>query len=410
MATFTADLFEESFSEEQHGSFLRCLTAIDKDTRWESVELRKTQFAPLKSVTQRQITGGKAVYVDTTLSPLPFVACLPDGRILAVRPYLWKNVKEHHGDNSMAVTRFVNSGRLNRALEHINFGVDSIPEKKRVLMCVRGNKISGWFSEFNASWGQRRQIECLESSLAAEFMHLSFFKAKVTHLYTYAEYKLDDSVFSKAFGSDSVLSHYREAWENSGLPLETIETGIPVLSFITGESGLTCITVRPMIYCKDGTSIPLGGELSVKHRGKDEAVWGKFETYTGQVASLYRNGLDAAEKLCNKRIMHPYYAFTHAAKAFLPTLPIKALRDAASSTELLYPRDDPSATCSAMQIVQLLSNLCNETKSTPIKKFNNIELIAQLYNANWGAMDITSAAHWVTKDVAEPDADDWTEL
>lgn len=391
MSKFMQENYNAVFTA--HEGFLTEVEAMDAETRWSQQLLSKVKYFPAASFAPTDIIGGADVLADTIGTEIPIVAALPDGSKMAMRPYLWKNVKDLAGDNSKAVSRYITMGKIDRACAHLNFGIDSIPERKNVLMMVRGQKISGWFGEFNASWGQKKQVDTLETELSRSFHRMAFEKGEMNHLFTAAKYKLD---LNMGEFSGTMVKTYEEAWHEAGMDGD-FSDAIPYLQFITGESGLTAISIRP--YLDLGWSeLPLGGTLTTTHRGGDEVVWDKFASSLASVGALYTKSLDDMAKLCKYRVSHPYNCLSRVLKNFLPCLPVPACRDDLSDFECYYPRKGAGSekTCSAMEIVSHVVSLCNANNlDNPRNRFRNMELIAQLYKANWNAFDTTSAAHWI---------------
>lgn len=391
MSKFMKEAYNAHFTS--HEEFLAEVEEMDSDTRWSQQLLGKVKYAPAESASPAEVIGGEPVLLDTVRTDIPIIALLPDGSKMAMRPYLWKNVKDLSGDNSKAVSRYITMGKIDRACAHLNFGLDSIPASKVALMMVRGQKISGWFGEFNASWGQKKQVDTLETELAKSFERMMFESGEMNHLFTAAKYKLDMDM--KTFAGTMVKT-YEEAWHEAGMDGD-LSNAVPHLQFITGESGLTAISIRP--YLDLGWSqIPLGGTLSTTHRGGDEVVWDKFASSLASVGALYTKSLDDMAKLCKYRVSHPYNCLSRVMKNFLPCLPMSACRDDLSDFECYYPRKGAGSekTCSAMEIVSHVVSLCNANNiDNPRNRFRNMELIAQLYKANWNAFDTATAAHWI---------------
>ena len=92
MLTFPETIMKDSFSQlfDDHDELHKFLADLDKDTRWESIPAKTVSFVPLDSLTPEQLLmGGEACYHDTRISGLPVAVKLDDGRILAIRPYLF---------------------------------------------------------------------------------------------------------------------------------------------------------------------------------------------------------------------------------------------------------------------------------------------------------------------------------
>lgn len=393
MSTFSDSILRDSFSAffEDHAEFHQFLSNFDKDTRWESIQASSVSFIPLDSISPGQLLmGGEEGYHDTRISGLPVAVKLDDGRILAIRPYLFKNMKQHHRDNAAVLTDMLNIGNISAMCAHLNMSKPFL--KKSILMMTRGQKISGWFSEFNGNWGESAQFTFVENSMRDAFPEFRFEKGEVSHLYSTAQYVLGTSLRDRAFDSvigEKVLSPYLDAWEAAGGDRAVLEKAVPQCWFTTGESGLTSITLSPVLRLPDGQRFFLGGSLSVNHRGDDSKVWDKFMTFPDQIAVLYQKGIKALSSLCSRRIDHPYSCTTHALMKFRSSIPTDYLKDVCSTMELFYPPEDKTMTCMAIDVYNAINEMVARAgaKQSPLKRLQNTELVARLMVANWDEFD-----------------------
>lgn len=388
------DGFLATFDEESHSDMLSYLREVEKDTRWEPIEAKNTFFVPLSEVPESELAAGAGEgYQDALSSPLPICAVLPDGRKYLLRPYLLKNIKQHHRDNAVVLSDMLNRGDIRAFCDHISLGRPFL--KKQILMMTRGEKVSGWFSEFNGNWSQLAQVSFFEEKMKESFPALRFLRAEVSHYYTAVNYQLDETMSSRELHAHiglkpGVMDAYLDAWVSAGLPAELLRDAVPVCQFVTGESGLTSIEVRPTIRLSDGTVIPLGGILSVNHRGADESVWGKFETFPGKVAILYQKGLAGLESLCERKIFNPYCATTHVLNLFRASIPAEALRSCAANAEIFWPRDIEDITCCAIDIFNIVNEMVTEAnkKLSPVRRLRNMEMVGRLCHSSWGDFDV----------------------
>lgn len=393
MSAFSETIMKDSFSQlfEDHDEFLQFLADFDKDTRWESIPAKNVSFIPLDAITpDKLLMGGEACYHDTQISGLPVAVQLDDGRILAIRPYLFKNMKQHHRDNAAILTDMLNAGNTSAMCSHLNMSKPFL--KKNILMMTRGQKISGWFSEFNGNWGESAQFAFVENAMRDAFPEFRFVRGEVSHLYTTGRYilgsSLRDSTFSSLIG-DKVMGPYLDAWEAAGGERGVLENAVPQCWFSTGESGLTAITLSPVLKLPDGQFFFLGGSLSVNHRGDDSKVWDRFKAFPEQVAVLYQKGLKALNALCSQRIEHPYSCTTHALLAFRSSVPTAYLKDLCGTMEMFYPPEDKGMSCMAIDVYNAINEMVARAavKQSPLKRLQNMELVARLMVANWGEFD-----------------------
>jgi len=416
MLTFPETIMKDSFSQlfDDHDELHKFLADLDKDTRWESIPAKTVSFVPLDSLTPEQLLmGGEACYHDTRISGLPVAVKLDDGRILAIRPYLFKNMKQHHRDNAAILTDMLNCGNVSAMCDHLNMSKPFL--KKNILMMTRGQKISGWFSEFNANWGQSAQFKFVEASMHDAFPEFQFGTGEVSHLYSTARYTLGtslrDGTFSSCIG-DKVLGPYLDAWEAAGGDRAALEKAVPQCWFTTGESGLTSITLSPVLKMSDGQLFFLGGSLSVNHRGDDSKVWDKFTAFPDQIAVLYQRGMKALSSLCSRRISNPYACTTHILLKFRSSVPTDYLKDVASTMEMFYPPEDKEMTCMAIDVYNAINEMVARAgvKQSPLKRLQNMELVARLMVANWDDYDKAVPAKVFGKSTGDDSEVDWLSM
>lgn len=402
------DSYFALYAKEDHAKLIEDLQEFQADTHWEAIEAKNTRFVPLSSVEETELAvGAGEAYKDSMGSELPIAAVLPDGRKYLMRPYLLKNIKQHHRDNALVLSDMLHQGKIDAFCEHVSMGRHFL--KKSILMMVRGEKISGWFSDFNASWSQLAQIEFFEEKMRSAFPNMKFESAEVSHYCTTVNYTLDDSMDSRALHDSlglkpGVMDAYIDAWVSAGLPAEVLRSAVPICQFVTGESGLTSIEVRPYIRLNNKWGcIPLGNKLSVNHRGSDEHVWEKFETFPGQVAILYQKGLAGIERLCYQTMRHPYCAITHVLAQFRASVPMKRLQTCAANAEIFWPREDEEAVCKAIDIFNCVNESVSAANAelSPIRRLRNAETIGRLCHMDWREFDVAT----VNKSFAKSDAD-----
>lgn len=408
------DYFSAHF--ENHKEFRAFLGEFDKDTRWEPVQATDVEFIPMNELSPADLSmGGVDAFNDTMDSGLPIAVALPDKRKLAVRTYLFKNIKQHHRDGGAILSDMLTAGAYSAFCQHLNLSKPFL-HKKKILMMTRGEKISGWFSEFNANRSQTQQFDFFEGNMRAGFPELAFEEADVTHFFTSAVYRIGETMTSKEFGAGigaSVLGPYLDAWEAASLNAEVLMAAVPKCRFITGESGLTSIVLSPMVELPTGEVFYLGGSLSVNHRGEDKAVWDKFETFPSQVAVMYQKGLKGLANLCTRRVYHPYSCMTHLLNKFKASIPMEHIKAVAEDVEMFYPPMDDSMTCFA---IDLYNNYLNpmvaavSAKQNPLKSIQNIELVARIVTANWDEFDVPTPVKFSGKTKVVSDEVDWLAL
>lgn len=416
----TKDWVAYVFDKHQHEEFLSALEDIQKDTIVEPIKAKEVSFVPLSEVPEGELVeavredSATAKVVDRPFeSRLPIAVHMDDGRYYCVRPYLWKNLKQHHKDNAAILGEMVHREKWGDICAHLNMSKPYL--SKSILMMLRGGKISGWFSEFNFNQSQWTQVKFVEETLGEKFPDMVFEAGGISHLFTTATYQLGNSIaesYSRLGMDESILNAYLEAWVASGGAVEDLETAVPYIRFLTGESGLTSITLTPYLKLRDGRCFYLGGSLSVNHRGEDKAVWGKFEEFPDQVAVLYQNGLSGLKKLCDRFIPYPWACLTHVLKGFRATIPVKEMKDCLDDFEMWYDPDDEEQTCRAIDVYNAVASLVNElgAKNGPMRQIQNQELVARLLVANWDEYDKKTPAKLFGKREDTAKEFDWLSL
>lgn len=398
MSTISETIIRDGFFVEfnDREEFMSFIGDFDKDTRWESIPASSVTYIPLSSITPGELTaGGNVGYSDSEISGLPIAVKLDDGRIFGIRPYLYKNIKQHHRDNAAVLSDMLTAGNVAAFCDHLNASKPFL--KKNIMMLTRGAKISGWFSEFNANWSQSAQFSFVENAMRANFPQWSFMRGEVSHLYTSGTYALEKSISSPGFTSmigEKVMGPYLDAWESAGGRREDLLNAVPQCKFMTGESGLTSIVLTPIVRMPDGMTFFLGSSLSVNHRGDDEKVWKKFETFPEQIAVLYQKGMKALAKLCSRGVAHPYNCMTHCLMPFRSSIPAEYLKDLCSTMEMFYPQEDNSIICMAIEIYNSINEMVHRAGATqaPLKRLQNMELLARLMVSNWDDFDKATPA------------------
>ena len=268
------DDYVATFDNQGHDEFMEALKEWGKETRFVEVPAKDIYFSPLSSLDPDDVLGGQEVYDDSQrVDALPIVANLPTGEKVALRPYIYKDVKQHHRDNAAVLGDMLRAGSYESWCEHINLGRGFL--KKTLLVMVRGCKASGWSSEFNCNRSELEQVNFIEESLSQRFPNVKFLSGEISHYFTMVKFKLDDSIqtFNTAAAlAPNVVSAYEDAWVSGGGDLDELRAAVPIATFITGESGLTAITLGVGLLFPNETFVPLGKSLSVTHRGSDEKV------------------------------------------------------------------------------------------------------------------------------------------
>lgn len=406
------DLWEENFSENQHDEFLQLLEHFRTTDRWETYPAAQVTFAPLSSVAASDLMiGGKEQYGDSMDNGFPIAVSLPDG-LSTIRPYLYKAVKQHHRDTAPVLSDMLKVGAYKDLCDHLNSGRTYL--KKDILALFRGGKISGWFSEFNASWDELSQFTFVEKAMAEEFPDFQFVRAEVSHYFTIGNYQLGESIESSAFTTKvgCVIEPYIKVWEDAGGDGDALRRAIPICSFMTGESGLSSIVLSPALLFPGGNKVSLGASLAVNHRGEDKAVWGKFESFPEQIAVLFRKGMNGIERLCTRPIAYPYNCMTHAAKLFYPTLRMQCIRTNLEAAELFLNDQARDTPVYALEIFNLLTDMVNGASKDlgPMKQVQSTEILARLLWANWDEFDKAQPANFSGKMGASGRDIDWLSL
>lgn len=390
------DDFVVNFKENEHENFLDMVKEWGKETRFVEVSAKDISFAPLSTLQPDEILGGQEVYDDSSRADgLPVAALLPSGETVCLRPYIYKDVKQHHRDNAAILGDMVRANAYDSWCEHINLGRKFL--KKTLLIMLRGCKASGWSSEFNCNRSELEQVTFVEEALKERFPNVKFSSGEISHYFTMAKYVLDCdfSSFNAATSMEPhVVSAYEDAWESGGGDVKELRKAVPIATFITGESGLTAITLGIGLLFPDKTFVPLGKSLSVTHRGSDEKVWGRFELMPDNIAVLYQKGLTGLAELSERMIRHPYSCATHVAKLFQGICSADALEEFLEDFEVIYPPEDTNVTCQAIHIFNELNDILQRKagEQSAIKRLRNTEVLAQLVTANWDNFDVAIPA------------------
>lgn len=417
----TKDWVAYSYDASQHEQFLSGLEDVQKDTTVEPVKTNEVLFMPLSKVPEGELAEEARMDSEAPkVTELPFEGRLPiavhldDGRYYCIRPYLWKNIKQHHKDNAAILSDMVHREHWEEACAHLNMSKPYLT--KSVLMMVRGGKISGWFSEFNFNKSQLMQVQFVEECLCERFPDMVFDSGDISHLFTTANYQLGGSMsetYHRLGMDDSVVAAYAEAWVKAGGSVEELETAVPYARFLTGESGLTSITLAPYLKLKDGRTFYLGGSLSVNHRGEDKMVWGKFEEFPDKIAVLYQRGFSGLKELCDRVILYPASCLTHVLNKFRATVPVKEMKDCIEDFEMFYNPENPELTCRAIDVYNAVNELLDElgSKNGPMRQVQNTELIARLLVDNWDDYDKkTPAKLFGKREDTSPKEIDWLSI
>lgn len=385
------DDYVATFDNQGHDEFMEALKEWGKETRFVEVPAKDIYFSPLSSLDPDDVLGGQEVYDDSQrVDALPIVANLPTGEKVALRPYIYKDVKQHHRDNAAVLGDMLRAGSYESWCEHINLGRGFL--KKTLLVMVRGCKASGWSSEFNCNRSELEQVNFIEESLSQRFPNVKFLSGEISHYFTMVKFKLDDSIqtFNTAAAlAPNVVSAYEGAWVSGGGDLDELRAAVPIATFITGESGLTAITLGVGLLFPNETFVPLGKSLSVTHRGSDEKVWGRFEVMPDNIAVLYQKGLTGISDLAKRLIRHPYSCATHVAQLFQGICSADALEEFLEDFEIIYPPEDTSLTCQAIHIFNGVNDMLRQEgpKQSAIKRLRCTEVLAQLVTMNWNDLD-----------------------
>lgn len=389
-----ADYFKDSyyFNTNDHAEFLKELQEFDRSRNFEAVPLKEVSFVPASSITAAELDiGGEDEYRDTLGSELPLCARIDTDagpRYICVRPYLYKFIKQHHGDQAAVLATMVRQRKFEDVCAHLNMGRKYLT--KNALALTRNGKISGWFTEFNYNWSVSDQLEFLEDKMHAAFPDFAFEWGENSQYGIRTRYLLDSHIQSGI--PSTVMSAYLDAWANAGMNnVADLSQAIPKLEFTTGESGLFAISVAPRLAVPGLSTIPLGTPMKVNHRGKDDAVWGVFEDFPNKVASLYQDGLKSMADLCNTPVSHPYHCMTHLLCEFRSTVPIKEMDDTlAYLTMEGYDPQETNGPVSAMYLyskcVELVDRAIKSIPS-PTRRLTCTETLGRILVANWKIYD-----------------------
>lgn len=398
MKNIYKDSWAEHFESDEHADFKDSLTEFSNAAKWTSINAADVTFVPLSAVYEHELAEGDAdTLADSKIGEMPVAVHMDEAvKTFLMRGYLFKNVKQQFRDDAAILSDMLTAGNTEDFCDHLNMSKKYL-KKKKIQMLVRGEKISGWFSDFNHNWSQIEQLEFLEKELTARFPNMSFVSGEINHTFTEARYALDESIRAKSISGEEegVVDAYLSAWERSGGDRASMENAVPVLRFNTGESGLFSIVCSPLLKlapCKEypkGTTLFLGTALSVNHRGSDKAVWEKFAKFPDNIATLYTKGMKGLAAMCKTRISHPYCAVTHALKLFTSSVPLKVLKEICGDTEIIFGGPDDTEPCFAIDLYKNVSSKIQSSfgSSTPLKQFQNQELLARLCNANWEEFD-----------------------
>lgn len=397
MYDFVKDELELFFEDE--GAFDGALADFCKDTAWDLVKASDVHFAPIHGLAD---VIPEDVFKDSISGELP-IAMQYDGASFAVRPFIFKAIKQHHRDGAKILATMLSKGHYLQVCEHLNMSAPYLT--KNLMVMRRGGKIGGYFSQYNASWSQLTQCEYAMMTLGSLFKDLEFRRGEINHIFTSCEWSLGKAMADSEFeGSASISSAYLDAWESAGGDRKVLEEAQPICRFITGESGLTSIALSPTLKFKDGTTIYLGSSLSVNHRGSDESVWGKFEEFPSQIAALYQRGLMGLERLCKVKIFHPYNACSHALAFFKSAVTTSVLQNTLDDFEAFFSPDEKDLTCFAIDVYNHINNAFSKMDvKSPLRRVQNAELLARLLMCDWSGFDKSTPAHFGVTKVESPD-------
>lgn len=386
---FERDEFFRSFRTEEHEEFKKFILGVDADSSWEVFPLSEIRFDPAdKFLVQDLYTGSEDALADSKAGSLPIVATLPGEKVVCVRQYLWKQIKQLHKMTAPILTDILSSGALNVATELVNACGPYLKNSVQVLL--RGGKVTSYASKYNANWTESEQISYLEEAFSRRFPLCRFQGGSFTHAMTTAEYAIGESMRTVEEDA-SVLAAYAQSWVDAGLDGDLREA-IPVIRFVTGESGLTSILVKPF-FLLGGSEIPVSPALSVTHRGPDELVWGKFKDFPTQSMSMFKMGMDKLKELCERQVYHPYACMTHVLKPFVGLLNGTTLDGIAESFKVFYDPEDSAATCKGidiyMQVNEAIRDVSDSLSAT--KRLQAQELVSMMLVADWDKLDVAKA-------------------
>lgn len=375
------------------------LRDLESDTRWNSVNRHKVTFVPLRDVPEGTFTDEEmAALLDTEM---PIACCIHDGEAegskpiyLPMRSYLWKFIKQHHMDDSRILRTMACFGAWNDICEHLNRSVPYLAKmacssRVNINYLYRAGKVSGWFMDFNHAMTTEQQLEYVESVLKKDYPRLQFDSAEVNHMYTSVTWNLDKSLSDAKADAlkDSVLDSYADAMVDAGFSKEDFWESVPKCNFVTGESGLFCITMGASLKLRDGTNLYLGEPMSVNHRGGDDKVWAKFTEFPKNITAMYKAGLDGLADLCEREIQYPASAMTHVLRTFRGSVPKENLKVLTEYYESVYPPENEE-TCTAISMYKEVANMLSGIKQSPVKELQNREYLARLITTNWSKFDV----------------------
>jgi len=390
MVSIEKDEFVKSFVGTEHDEFLKFISEVDKDSRWLICPLKEIKFkTAAETAAEDLFIGSEDAYRDTLYSPLPLIGVLPGGKEVCFRSYLWKQVKQLHRIAAPIITDMMKEGALGAAVEMVNMCGPFLKGDAQVLL--RGGKVSGYASEYNANWTETEQLSFIEDSFMKRFPDYEFTGGSFSHEMTTADYRLGETIAEALDKDSAVLSSYAKAWEDAGMDGD-LQQAVPMIRFVTGESGLTSIILKPFLVL-NGKEIPVSPSLAVSHRGTDKTVWGRLGDFPAESLSMFQLGLAGIETLCNLQVYHPYACMTHALRTFVNFLPRTMLDDVAESFKVFFDPSDPTKTCKAIDVFSQINECIHGIMPTlsAMRKLQAQELIARLVVMDWKKMDVSKA-------------------
>lgn len=377
---FIADAFEAKYAAAEEEEFTAMLRIFSDDTTWDEVNSKDVKFIPVAE------TDGitEEVMKDSLEGEFP-IAMEYDGKAYPIRPFVFKAIKQHHKDAAKVLNAMLAQGQYSDVCKHLNMSAPYLT--KKLLAMRRGEKVGGYFSQFNHAWDENTQVEYAALMLESMFPDMSFTHGEINHVYTMVEWQLGQSIADAGLsGDDAIAQAYVDAWVDAGGDRAEIEEAKPICRFLTGESGLTSITLSPTLSLKSGV-INLGSSLSVTHRGSDEQVWGKFEDFPDQIAVLYQRGLKGLEELCRRKVFFPYNACSRVLAIFKSAVPAKTLQNILDDFAAFYPPEEKDLTCFAIDVYQHINHAINEESFNPLRRVQNAELMARILMSDWNSFD-----------------------
>lgn len=393
---FIRDVFEAKFTSTQGDDFTSMLNLFSSDTEWEEVSSKDVRFLPVS-----EVDGiSEAAMKDSIGGEFP-IAMEHGGIVYPIRPFVFKAIKQHHKDAAKILNTMLAKGQYSDVCKHLNMSAPYLT--KKLLAMHRGEKLGGYFSQFNHSWDEQQQVEYAELSLESMFPDMAFQSGNINHIYTMVEWMLGQSIEDAGLAGDSAIAQaYVDAWVSAGGDRAEIEEAKPVCRFLTGESGLTAITLSPTLVMKSST-INLGSSLSVTHRGSDDQVWSKFEEFPDRIAVLYQEGLKGLGNLCRRKVFYPYNACSRVLAIFKSAVPAKTLQNILDDFAAFYPPDEKELTCFAIDVYQHINRALETECFNPLRRVQNAELMARLLMSDWSSFDQpTPVAIRATKSIELP--------